>query len=162
LSKELEDVITVETTTAFRNVIDERHIRDLIDEHPEALQRKDAAAVVSHYTPDSVMFTLVPPLQTTPETSTGRSGVEQWFAGFDGPLGFEMCDLHIAVGDDVGFCHSLLLMTATQTDGTRVDMWYRDTLGLRKTDGGWKIAHQHESVPFFMDGGAKAATDLKP
>jgi len=155
--------MTVHTaSTAFRNAIDERHIRDLIEEHLDALRRKDAAAVVSHYSPDTVMFTLAPPLQKTPESSHGRPGVEQWFAGFEGSLGFEMRDLHIAAGEDVGFCHSLLHMTATQKDGTKVDMWYRDTLGLRKLNGAWKIAHQHESVPFYMDGGARAATELRP
>jgi len=150
------------TAIATHNTIDERQIRELIDQHLEALRRKDATALISQYTSDTVMFTLAPPLQVTPETSPGRSGVEQWFAAFEGPLGFEMRDLHIAVGDDAGYCHGLLHMTATQKDGSKVDMWYRHTMGLRKLDDGWKIAHQHESVPFYMDGGFKAATDLKP
>jgi PhnB protein len=38
----------------------------------------------------------------------------------------------------------------------------RETLGLRKIDGIWKIAHQHHSVPFYMDGSNRAAVDLKP
>lgn len=41
-------------------------------------------------------------------------------------------------------------------------MWLRETLGFRKLAGEWKITHQHESVPFYMDGSFRAATDLKP
>ncbi len=47
-------------------------------------------------------------------------------------------------------------------DGEKVDMWLRETLCFRKIDGKWKITHEHESVPFCMDGSFKAAVDLKP
>jgi SnoaL-like domain len=38
----------------------------------------------------------------------------------------------------------------------------RQTLSFRKIDGEWKIAHEHASVPFYMDGSFRAAIDLKP
>ena len=44
----------------------------------------------------------------------------------------------------------------------RSDVWFRSTLGFRKIGGEWKIAHEHELVPFLMDGSDKAALDLKP
>jgi PhnB protein len=53
-------------------------------------------------------------------------------------------------------------MQGTKTDGTAVDLWFRGTLVLRRTDGGWKIVHEHESVPFYMDGSFGAAIDLAP
>lgn len=31
-----------------------------------------------------------------------------------------------------------------------------------KSDGAWRIAHRHESVPFYMDGSNRAAVDLTP
>lgn len=43
-----------------------------------------------------------------------------------------------------------------------MDFWIRLNLGLRKAGGAWKIIHEHESVPFLMDGSDKAALDLKP
>jgi len=43
----------------------------------------------------------------------------------------------------------------------RVDLWFRETLGLQKFDGKWLIGHSHDSVPFYMDGSYKAAVDLK-
>ena len=51
-------------------------------------------------------------------------------------------------------------------EGDRSDdraMHFRhETLCFRKSDGQWRIAHAHESVPYYMDGSVKAAVDLKP
>jgi ketosteroid isomerase-like protein len=41
-------------------------------------------------------------------------------------------------------------------------MWIRSTLGLKKIDDGWQITHEHNSVPFSMDGSERAALDLRP
>jgi ketosteroid isomerase-like protein len=38
----------------------------------------------------------------------------------------------------------------------------RMTLGCKRIDGRWRIAHEHVSVPFHMDGSYKAAIELKP
>jgi PhnB protein len=53
-------------------------------------------------------------------------------------------------------------MTGTKTDGEEVDLWYRVTVGLHQEDGAWRIVHEHESVPFHMDGSYRAAVDLSP
>ena len=85
-------------------------------------------------------------------------GLETW----RGPIGHESRDLAMTVGQDVAFCTSLDRMTGTKADGAKVDLWYRVTFGLRKIDGRWMIVHQHESVPFCMDGSYRAAVDLVP
>ena len=38
----------------------------------------------------------------------------------------------------------------------------RATVCLRKVGGEWKIVHEHESVPFYMDGSQRPAFDLAP
>ena len=38
----------------------------------------------------------------------------------------------------------------------------RATVCLRKSAGGWKIVHEHESVPFYMDESLRPAFDLEP
>jgi ketosteroid isomerase-like protein len=68
----------------------------------------------------------------------------------------------IEAGDDVAFCHGLTHMTGTKTDGELVDLWFRSTVGLRRTAAGWQITHEHDSTPFYMDGSGRAATDLRP
>lgn len=149
-------------TTGKSQPDDVTQIRALRDRLTEALRSKDAEGVVSCFAQQNVMFTLAPPLQSKSGSSPGQQGVEEWFAGFDGPLGYEVRDLQITAGADVAFCHSLCRMSGRKRAGEQVDLWLRETLGLRKLDGEWKIAHQHESVPFYMDGNLKAAVDLKP
>jgi hypothetical protein len=53
-------------------------------------------------------------------------------------------------------------LSGTKVDGAKTDIWLRLTVCFRKIDGRWKITHEHESVPFYMDGSDKAALDLKP
>ena len=141
---------------------DETEIHVLIDDWAKALRNKDADGIVSRYAAHSVMFVMAPPLQYTADNSAGKNGIEEWFATWDGPIGYEIRDVKITASDDVAFSHSLNRMNGTKTDGAKVDMWLRETLCFRKVGGQWKITHQHESVPFYMDGSFKAAVDLKP
>ena len=149
-------------TTANTKAIEEAKIRTLIDNWANAMRAKDADGVVSQYAPDNVKFILAPPLQYTRDNPFGKKGLEQWFSSFQGPIGYEIRDPNITMGDDVGFCHSLNRMMATTAGGAKVDLWFRETLGFRKIDGKWTITHEHSSVPFYMEGRYKAAVDLKP
>jgi uncharacterized protein (TIGR02246 family) len=144
------------------NINDKTQIRTLIDNWASAMRAKNAEGVVSHYAPDNVKFILAPPLQYTRDNPFDKQGLEKWFSSFQGPIDYENRALNITAGDDVAFCHSLNQMRATTTDGSKVDLWFRQTLGFHKIDGQWKITHEHSSVPFYMDGSYKAAVDLKP
>jgi PhnB protein len=137
---------------------DEAKIRTLIDQRAQALHAKNADGVVSCRTPDYVQFSLAPPLAHT----TDVKNLNTWFASWQGPIGSEARDLKVAVSGDTAFSHGLSRMTGTKTDGAKVDLWFRETLCFRKIDGTWKIAHEHTSVPFHMDGSFRAAIDLKP
>jgi uncharacterized protein (TIGR02246 family) len=140
---------------------DQARIRQLLDNWVEALRSKDVGAVMSHYAPDIVAFDLAPPLQYT-GADLYRKNWEAWFPTFRGPIGYEIRDLSIAASDDVAFCHSFNRITGTRTDGEKTNVWVRATICCRKIDGKWKIAHEHQSVPFYMDGSYRAAVDLKP
>ena len=137
---------------------DQARIRSTIEHGAQALRAKDAAALMQDRAPDFRLFSLAPPL-VSPAT---RKGLEDWFATWKGGLGYEIRDLEITAGEDVAFAHGLVHLSGTKTDGQRNEVWYRLTLGLRRIDGTWKIVHEHESVPFYMDGSMRAAVDLKP
>ena len=80
-----------------------------------------------------------------------------------GDIDYEIRDLVVAAGTDIAFCHCLTHLLEHDADGAvGSDLWYRITLGLRKIDGQWLIEHEHNSTPFYMDGEARAAIDLKP
>ena len=138
---------------------DEVPIRTLIADWVKALRSKTANAVISHRAGDFVHFSLAPPLQSI---GTDAKGLEAWFSTWQGPIGYEIHDLDIEMGGDIAFSRSLNRMGGTKNDGHRADLWFRQTLCFRKAGGVWKIAHEHDSVPFYMDGGLRAAADLEP
>jgi PhnB protein len=142
-----------------RKTNDDAQICKVIEEWADALRNKDADGVLSHYAPSLVHFSLAPPLLST---LSDAKGLNAWFATWRGPIGYEIRNLSITVSGDVAFSHSLNRMHGTKTDGSRGDLWFRHTFGFQRINGEWKIAHEHESVPFYMDGSFKAAVDLKP
>ena len=140
---------------------DEARIRQLIEDWTGAVRAKDLDRVVSHYAEDVVSFDLAPPLQYAGREAI-RKSLAGWFATFTGPIGYDVRDLRIAASGDVGFCRSLNRISGARTGGEKTDVWVRVTLGCRRIGDRWRIAHEHASVPFYMDGSERGATDLRP
>ena len=138
----------------------EAQIRALIDSRVTAIRAKDIGAAMSHIASDVLMFDVVNPLQYI-GSDASRKRAEEWFSSFQGPIGYEMCDLSITTGDDVAFSHGLNQVSAMKTDGNKLEMWWRSTICYRKVDGKWLVTHEHNSVPFNVETG-KASLDLKP
>src|SRR5260370_41016481 len=86
---------------------DEAHIRRMMAERETAMRARDAERVVAAYAPDVVDFSLAPPLQQPVDDARDVSIRRNWFAGFDGPIEYEIRDLSVTAGEDVAFCHSL-------------------------------------------------------
>ena len=148
--------------TAIAEANEEPRIRKLIDDWANALRCKDAAGVLSCHAAGLVQFSLAPPLQYAGANALGKKGLDEWFSSFQGTIGYEIRDLSITVDNNIAYCHSLNRITGTRKDGEKTDLWIRETMCFRKINGDWKISHEHESVPFYMDGSARAAIDLKP
>lgn len=124
-----------------------------------AIANKDVQGTLSFLTDDIVEFSLAPPLQYRGKDA---EGIQNWFDSWTGSIGNEARELDITANDGVAFARCLVRMTGTKTTGEKADLWFRQTLGLIKQDGDWKIAHTHASVPFYMDGSFLAAIDLTP
>jgi PhnB protein len=137
---------------------EEARIRAVVKGAWAAIGAKDAEKALAHYARDLVQYSLAPPLRD----QLDAKGLNDWFATWRGSIGIEIRDLAVHTAGDVAFCTSLNRMTGTKTDGTAADLWFRKTVGLRKRSGEWKIVHEHESVPFYMDGSYRAAIDLTP
>jgi ketosteroid isomerase-like protein len=89
--------------------------------------------------------------------------VAKWLATFEGPMSMEVRDLAVTAEGSVAFCTSLNCLTATPVGQPEsFSLWFRVTLGLRRIDGRWQVVHEHESVPFEMDGSFQAAVGLQP
>jgi PhnB protein len=105
---------------------------------------------------------LAPPLQYVGAEAHNPKELTDWFDTWKGPIGYDLCDFSVAAGEDLAYSYGLVHMSGTRTDGGETDVWVRQTLCLRRIGDAWKIAHEHTSVPFYMDGSNKAALDLKP
>jgi PhnB protein len=146
-------------TIEARNTTDLAQIQDVIDHWMFALQNKYPASVAAQQTPDFVYYSLAPPLIAD---TSNTDDLQDWFATWKGQIGYELNDTAIAASGNLAICHGLANLTGERIDGFRVDLWFRVTLGLTKSEGTWKIFHEHNSVPFYMDGSLRAAVDLKP
>lgn len=141
---------------------DEQQIREVIDSQTAALSSKDVKGAIEGYAKGNVMYTMAPPLRPPQRDEKEATGaVQEWFDTWDGPLRYETDDLQVTVSGDLAFSTGLFRMIGTQ-QGKNVDIWYRRTLVFQRIDGEWKIVHDHQSVPFYMDGSFRAAVDLKP
>lgn len=140
---------------------DEALVRRLIGSWADAMRAKDVEGTLSHYAREIVSFDLAPPLKYVGARSL-RESLKAWFPTFQGAVGYELRDLSVTAGQNLAFCRSLNRISGARTDGTTTEVWIRMTLCCRKIDGAWKIVHEHASVPFYMDGSYKAATDLSP
>ncbi len=139
----------------------EDQIRALLDDWVNAVRAKDAARVISHYAANVVSFDLAPPLEYR-GTEAIRRSLEEWFPTFRGPVGYEIHDLSVTVGDEVAFSRSLNHITGSRTNDEETGVWVRVTVCYQRSGGKWLIKHEHVSVPFYMDGSYKAAVDLRP
>jgi ketosteroid isomerase-like protein len=141
---------------------DERQILALLETRLTALRAKDAGMFVAAFDCSIVKFDLAPPLQETGPEVLDPAGLQWWLNTWDGEVTVELARLRITVGRDVAFCHCLEHIQGTRSDGEAQNMWTRSTLGLKKIDNDWKITHEHNSAPFYMDGSGRPALDLQP
>lgn len=132
-------------------------IEAVLDTVRRGLHERDAAAIAAQFSPDAVIFDLAPPLMHAVDVE----GLAAWLATWDGPVNQETGDLTIEVSGDLAVCHGLGKVAATM-GGEQAEWWQRMTVCLRRRGGAWKIIHEHTSVPFYMDGSFRAATDLQP
>ena len=142
--------------------VDADQIRDVIEGRAAVLKTGDVRTLLSYYAPEVVQFSLAPPLQQ-PLDGRDPEPLERWIATFEAPPTREVTQLRITADGDVAFASSIDSVAATpkgMTEGFR--LWYRVTLGLRRIDGRWLITHEHQSVPFEMDGSFRASVDLHP
>jgi uncharacterized protein (TIGR02246 family) len=147
-------------STAANKTTEEAQIRDLINRRLETVRSRNATASTASLAPDILSFDVVGPLRRIGLQASQRRA-EEWFSSFKGAIDYEIRDLKITAGDDVAFAHGLSHVNALRSDGGQLDMWWRTTVCLTRTDGEWIVQHEHNSVPFHADSG-KAATDLKP
>ena len=134
-------------------------IRDLLEQRAAATRAKDADGATAMFAHEVVTFDVVAPLQHVGVESV-RQRTRDWFATFDGAIGYEMHDLRVAADEHVAFASCVYQVSGTLHSGDELGMSVRATFCLHRIDGEWRITHEHDSVPFDPST-EKALTDLE-
>jgi uncharacterized protein (TIGR02246 family) len=126
---------------------DEQQIRDLVERWATAAHDGDLDAVLADHADDIVMFDVPPPQQGARGIAAYRDtwpGFFQWQA--QGAT-FDLLELDITAGSDVGYAWALLRCGTAQDHAAHPNRRLRLTLGLRKERDRWVVAHEHHSFP---------------
>jgi uncharacterized protein (TIGR02246 family) len=116
----------------------ENAVRRLVEAWASAIRAGDLEGVLAHHTEDVVLFDAPLPLQRTGMAEYKRAWEEFFKFSPGGEGSFDLRELNIIADDTTAFCHSLV-----DVSGLNV----RLTMGFRKVDGEWLIAHEHHSAP---------------
>ena len=72
-------------------------------------------------------------------------------------------DFTVRVSGDLAVAQGYMRLSGTKNGAAQsISFWMRVTLCLELAKGGWRIVHEHQSVPFYMDGTVRPAFDLEP
>jgi uncharacterized protein (TIGR02246 family) len=125
---------------------DEAEIRALIEHWAKAVHACDMDSVLADHTDDIVMFDVPPPNEVR-----GKAAYRETWPPFFKyqKLGavFEIVSLDVTAGNDVAFAHALLRCGTDEELRKDPDNRLRLTIGLRKLNGQWAVAHEHHSFP---------------
>ena len=126
---------------------DVTQIRTLIERWAKAVHIGDIEGVLADHAADIVMFDV-------PQPEDGVRGIDAYrgtWPGFfewqrTGAI-FEIISLDVTVGQEVAYAYALLRCGTPEELASDPDNRLRLTLGLRKEDGRWVVAHEHHSFP---------------
>jgi uncharacterized protein (TIGR02246 family) len=125
---------------------DEAEIRALIERWAKAVHACDMDSVLASHTDDIVMFDVPPPNEVRGKAAY-RDTWPPFFEYQKRGAVFEIVSLDVTAGNDVAFAHALLRCGTDEEFRKNPDNRLRLTVGLRKLDGRWGVAHEHHSFP---------------
>ncbi|GAA0221497.1 YybH family protein [Cryptosporangium japonicum] len=117
-------------------------ITELIERWVLAVGAADLDAVVADHAEDIVMFDVPPPENGVRGLDAYRETWPPFFAWLRAGAVFELVSLEVTAGEDVAFAAALLRCGEPEDVAERR---LRLTLGLRRENGRWVVAHEHHS-----------------
>jgi uncharacterized protein (TIGR02246 family) len=126
----------------------------LLEAYRDAVRAKDVDAFVAIFADDVRVFDMW--------GTWSHDGIDSWremAVGWFGSLGDELVrvefdDVQATVGDDTAVLSAFVTFAGLSAEGEELrSMNNRLTWGLRKTNGTWKVVHEHTSAPVEMETG---------
>jgi uncharacterized protein (TIGR02246 family) len=125
----------------------EAEIRALIERWATAVHDGNMEGVLIDHADDIVMFDVPPPEEGVRGIDAYRETWPPFFKWQEQGAAFEIVTLDVTAGDAVAFAHALLRCGTQEELDKDPDNRLRLTIGLRKENGRWVIAHEHHSFP---------------
>lgn len=148
------------TATMIGTTQDKADVLELIARMARARYEKNASAIAAPYAQGAAIFNLAPPLV---HHGIDLKETQAWLDTWAGPITIEPRDFMVTVSGDMAFAQGYMRMQGRKKGADHdVNFWMRETLCLERTGAGWRIAHEHTSVPFYMDATPRPAFDLVP
>jgi uncharacterized protein (TIGR02246 family) len=126
---------------------DVRQIRTLIETWAAAVHRGDLDTVLADHADDIVMFDVPPPYDGVRGVDDYRETWPPFFKWQAKGATFDIVELEVTAGADVAYAYALLRCGTPAEHAAKPDNRLRLTLGLRKDQGRWVVAHEHHSFP---------------
>ena len=120
-------------------------VRVLIDRWAAAVHSGDLNVVLADHADDIVMFDVPPPEDGVRGVEAYEETWPQFFEWQISGATFEIVSLEITAGTDVAYAYGLLRCGTPAELAERPDKRLRLTVGLRKENGRWIVAHEHHS-----------------
>ena len=123
-------------------------IESLLEAWADAVRRHDIPAILAHHAPDIVMFDVPPPLQSKGIEAYERTW-DLFFRYHKPGTAFDIQELAVTAGKEVAFAAAIMRCGpgSSSNPADKDGFLFRLTVGLRKVDGDWRIAHEHHSEP---------------
>jgi len=126
---------------------EESAIHELIEAWASAVRAKDIDGVLVHHTDDMLMFDFPPPVAVRGASAYRETWPPFFRALTERMAAFDITELLVTADDRVAFATALLRCGSREELAKEDTPRLRLTIGLRKVDGFWKIAHEHHSFP---------------
>jgi uncharacterized protein (TIGR02246 family) len=127
---------------------DEQQIRELIERWARAVHVGDMDTVLADHAGDIVMFDVPPPEGGLRGIDAYRDGWPPFFDWQASGGSFEITELNVTAGENVAYAWAQLRCGKPESLAAHPDRRLRLTVGLRREQGRWVVAHEHHS---FVD-----------
>jgi uncharacterized protein (TIGR02246 family) len=126
---------------------EEPAVRALVERWARAVHEGDLDGVLAEHADEIVMFDVPPPDDGVRGIGAYRDVWPPFFEWQRQGALFEIVSLEVAAGAEIAFAHALLRCGTPDELAREPGRRLRLTLGLRKRDGRWVVAHEHHSFP---------------
>jgi uncharacterized protein (TIGR02246 family) len=133
---------------------EEDRIRTLIERWAAAVHAGDMDGVLADHSDDIVMFDVPPPHDGVRGIQAYRETWPPFFEWQARGASFEIVALDVAAGDTVAYAYALLRCGSQAELAQHPERRLRLTVGLRKEQDRWVVAHEHHSFALPDDGDA--------